>query len=391
MEDSRRTRRSSVTRRVGLAFSALLAAMLIAGGFGLLAVSADASSGTGSSDGDQVCSGLDSTKIDVSGQQLSVTVTAPDGKLISGYCVKSGSTAAGDGPHYVTLQTPQKSITLTYVGADGKPKAISHYSLSYVTAGGSEPEPTIVVPTVVFHNPTCEDMTASWQGRVDGVADSAGDGVTFGVTSGTAAPGATVTITATAQTGYQFAGEETTKTFTHTFTAVPTGCDNGGGPESVTPDVVFTNPTCEQQQAGWQGTRTDVIAYTVTGSVAPGSTVKVVAQVKPAFADTVSIAEGARTEWTHTFASPECEGGVAGPVGGGPTGGTSVLGPDAGTATGPSSATVPTLVEAGLSEGHSAERALQAQLGQAMIAAGLVVLLAVTWLVLRRTGGAHRA
>ncbi len=74
----------------------------------------------------QVCSGLDSGKIDVSGEKPSITVSAPDGMLISGYCVKAGSTKNGNGPRYVTLSQPQESVTLTYSG-----KGISHYSLSY--------------------------------------------------------------------------------------------------------------------------------------------------------------------------------------------------------------------------------------------------------------------
>ena len=85
------------------------------------------------SDSGQVCSGLDSGKIDTTGDPGSVTVSAPDGQLITGYCVKAGSTKNGGGPVYKTV-APTESLTLTYPGG----KAISHYSLSYTTDGGGE-------------------------------------------------------------------------------------------------------------------------------------------------------------------------------------------------------------------------------------------------------------
>jgi hypothetical protein len=83
----------------------------------------------------QVCSGLDSGKIDVSGEKTSITLTAPEGQLITGYCVKAGSTKNGNGPRYVTLSQPQKSVTISYPGG----KAISHYSVDYTT-DDNEPE-----------------------------------------------------------------------------------------------------------------------------------------------------------------------------------------------------------------------------------------------------------
>ncbi|HEU4998247.1 MAG TPA: hypothetical protein VFT68_04825 [Lapillicoccus sp.] len=79
-------------------------------------------------DGDQVCTGLDSGKIDVPGDQTSVTVTAPAGYLIDQYCVKAGSVQNGNGPVYVTVNPPQKTVTISYPGG----KAVSHYSVSYV-------------------------------------------------------------------------------------------------------------------------------------------------------------------------------------------------------------------------------------------------------------------
>jgi hypothetical protein len=87
-----------------------------------------------------VCPGLDSGKIDVSGEQTSITVTAPAGYLIDEYCVKAGSVQGGTGgPVIVAVNPPQKSVTITYPSG----KAISHYSVSYVPIS----TPTTPLPT----------------------------------------------------------------------------------------------------------------------------------------------------------------------------------------------------------------------------------------------------
>lgn len=74
-------------------------------------------------------------KVDVSGEQHSVTVTAPDGYLISGYCVKAGSVKNGAGPETVTVDPPVAEVTISHSSG----KAVSHYTLVTVAA---EPTPT---------------------------------------------------------------------------------------------------------------------------------------------------------------------------------------------------------------------------------------------------------
>lgn len=90
----------------------------------------------------QVCGPLDSGKIDTTGDPVSVVVTAPEGKLIDGYCVKAGSVNQGLGPVYVEVDPPQAQVTITY--PDGK--AVSHWSVSYVdvpeTTTTTQPEVT---------------------------------------------------------------------------------------------------------------------------------------------------------------------------------------------------------------------------------------------------------
>jgi hypothetical protein len=75
-----------------------------------------------------VCPGLDSGKIDTSGDPASVTVTAPEGFLISGYCVKAGSDESDAGVEFITVDPPQATVTISHTSG----KAVSHYSYSLV-------------------------------------------------------------------------------------------------------------------------------------------------------------------------------------------------------------------------------------------------------------------
>jgi hypothetical protein len=77
---------------------------------------------------EEVCPPLDSGKIDTTGEPLSVVVTAPEGFLISGYCVKAGSDESGAGVEFVTVDPPQESVTISHSSG----KAVSHYSYSLV-------------------------------------------------------------------------------------------------------------------------------------------------------------------------------------------------------------------------------------------------------------------
>lgn len=88
----------------------------------------------------QVCKGLDSGKIDVSGEVSSLTLTAPEGTLIDGYCVKAGSANQEDGgPVYVDLLEPVSSVTISHPTGKG----ISHYSFSTTPIVVVEPSPTL--------------------------------------------------------------------------------------------------------------------------------------------------------------------------------------------------------------------------------------------------------
>lgn len=111
-----------------------------------LLVSAPAhATGNHGNDNPQVCEGLDSGKIDVDGSHKTLTLTAPDGKLIAGYCVKAGSTQQGNGPVYIEVKPPAKSVTIQHPSC----KDISHYSVRYVDDTTTPPTtpPTTTPPT----------------------------------------------------------------------------------------------------------------------------------------------------------------------------------------------------------------------------------------------------
>lgn len=87
------------------------------------------------------------TKVDVVGSHESITVTAPAGYLISGYCVKAGSVRQGLGPEYYTVDPPAVSVTIEHSSG----KDISHYTITLVEI---ETPPTTTVPPVTTLPPT---------------------------------------------------------------------------------------------------------------------------------------------------------------------------------------------------------------------------------------------
>ena len=72
----------------------------------------------------QVCPAGTSGKIDVSGDHTTLTLTAPDGFVITGYCVKAGSAKQGNGPELYVLDAPAASVVISHSSG----KDISHYS-----------------------------------------------------------------------------------------------------------------------------------------------------------------------------------------------------------------------------------------------------------------------
>jgi hypothetical protein len=76
------------------------------------------------SSGSPVCPAGTSGKIDVSGYYKTLTITAPDGYVITGYCVKAGSTKQGNGPEFYVVDPTATSVVISHSSG----KEISHYS-----------------------------------------------------------------------------------------------------------------------------------------------------------------------------------------------------------------------------------------------------------------------
>lgn len=115
----------------------------------------------------QVCTGLSSGKIDVSGSFKTITFTAPTGKLISRYCVKAGSINQDLGPEYVDVNPPSKTVVISHSSG----KDISHYSIEYVdeettttsstTSSSTTSTSSTTVPTTTTSTTTSTSSTTS--------------------------------------------------------------------------------------------------------------------------------------------------------------------------------------------------------------------------------------
>jgi LPXTG-motif cell wall-anchored protein len=73
-------------------------------------------------------------KLPGSGEQTSVTVTAPEGMVIVGYCVKAGSATQGEGPETFDVDPSATEVTISHSSG----KAISHYTVFYEAAPTDE-------------------------------------------------------------------------------------------------------------------------------------------------------------------------------------------------------------------------------------------------------------
>ena len=111
-----------------------------------------------------VCDDLDTGRVNVTGNQQTVTATAPTGSLITGYCVKSSS--GGTAPEYVTLAEPLGGLVLRHSGGG----QVIHYSLSFgAVAPEPEPEPQPEPESQqpfdwnwTYPEPSCDALTVTY-------------------------------------------------------------------------------------------------------------------------------------------------------------------------------------------------------------------------------------
>ncbi|NPC41476.1 hypothetical protein [Nocardioides sp. zg-1230] len=241
----------------------------------------------------EICAG---DKVEVTGEKETITYTAPDGYLISSWCVKAGTrTEVHD------IDPPVKTITISHSSGKG----ISHYSVTLVKA------PTPVVPTAPTSSDVCEPATGPTNDRVvipsdahftyelDGVAVPAGEVV---------ATGTSHTVVAVPKAGV-VVKEGATKTWTFTFTKEK--CVTP--PTPVAPTAPTKSDVCEPA-SGPTDDRVVIpmdanFTYTLDGAaVAAGSVVATGTShtVKAVPKDGVVVKEGATTEWTFTFTKEKC-------------------------------------------------------------------------------------
>lgn len=124
---------------------ALLAAAVLSSGLALgVATPAPASAAPGN------CDDLDSGRVVVSGNADRVTVAAPAGQLVTGYCVKSAGLKGTTGaPEYVVLEKPVASLSLKHTDGGN----LTHYSLT-LSPVAPTPTPTPTPTPVPTPEPT---------------------------------------------------------------------------------------------------------------------------------------------------------------------------------------------------------------------------------------------
>lgn len=103
---------------------------------------------------DFICEPYDSGKIDTVGDPATVEVTAPAGKLISGYCVKAGTVKV-----FVPVTPPAKVVIVDHPTKD----SVSHYSLVYVDEPAADPIRVNVNLTYIMD--CAPDPAATWRVR----------------------------------------------------------------------------------------------------------------------------------------------------------------------------------------------------------------------------------
>ncbi|SIO17655.1 hypothetical protein [Agromyces cerinus] len=146
-----------------------------------------------------ICEPLDSGKIDTVGDPETVTVTAPDGKLIDGYCVKAGTTK-----YFVPVVPPQKTVVIDHPDKD----SVSHYSVSYVEPTTPEPEKVAIPGSPAWVDKCGIDADGFTLPEDTDDIDWSSSGLAAGVE----------TLTATVKGDKTFTDGTKTKTFEHTFT-----------------------------------------------------------------------------------------------------------------------------------------------------------------------------
>jgi hypothetical protein len=164
--------------------------LLLAAMVGVVGVMGAASGSPVSAQNEGVCQPQDGHITPTNGTK-SITLTAPDGKVILEYCVKAGSIQQGDGPEGETFEVEQSVKSLTIKHSSGKD--ISHYTVRY----GDAPEGDLsVIPAQPdLNGPTCDAA---------GFVEVLPDTETYSYSYDTVAD--VVTVSVTPKSGYVLSG-----------------------------------------------------------------------------------------------------------------------------------------------------------------------------------------
>lgn len=282
---------------------------------------------------------------------------------------------------------PKPDLIQSYTDSHG----VFHDLDGNITAESCKNHPLLATASVTFHNPTCDDKTASYS--------TSGSHVTFSVASGSTTPGSDIVVRATADGGAAFSsGNPSTLDFPHTFGAVPSDnvCNPEGPPNVVTPIAPsFTEPTCDTPPSvtlpselviGKAATGPEIVTknvngvhYVESGFLIPGGTVDV--DATPIAPNVFSTDPAPVSHWSHKFITPTGCSVVTPPV---------VTPPDDDTPPVVDSpqAVTPTLVHAGLISTGTQD--LRGERGLALLIAGMVLMVAAGGLGLIRPGGQGR-
>lgn len=138
----------------------------------------------------ELCPPLDSGKIDVSGDPPTVEFEAPDGFLITRYCVKAGTSYV-----LVIVDPPAASVTIDHPVKD----SVSHYSVGWTQTTTTTTLDTTSTTSRQEETTTTSDTTTTTEGR-SSTTTTLGQPTTTTGSPSTTAEGNTPTTTGPAPT-----------------------------------------------------------------------------------------------------------------------------------------------------------------------------------------------
>lgn len=203
----------------------------------------------------------------IQGGSTSVTVTAPEGKVITGYCVKAGSIHQGNGPEYVSVNNLTQ-VTITHSSG----KTISHYVVFYTnkpvvtttttTTTEAPPSTTTTTTEVVDTTSTTSAPTSSTSTTSPATTSTVAESTTTSSPSPTTSPSTTL--------------PDTTSTVAVTTPPVPSSTIS----TTVAPVVTTATTAVQNRNLPETGAGTGLLALGALGLILIGGGVTAAARRK---------------------------------------------------------------------------------------------------------------